>query len=68
MSMLLKTLIHQIRTKTMHPKDVPIKKWYTGYLALVQKKLYCSSEAEIDFHKEPAKSSDNKAETGIMNT
>ena len=32
------------------------------------KKLSCSSEAEIDLHEEPAKSSDNKAATGIMNT
>jgi len=32
------------------------------------KKLYCSSEADTDLHEEPAESSDNKAETGIMNT
>ena len=32
------------------------------------KKLYCNSEVDTDIHEEPAKSSDNKAETGIMNT
>ena len=32
------------------------------------KKLYCNSEAGTDLHEEPAETSDNKAETGIMNT
>jgi len=32
------------------------------------KKLYCSSGADTDLHEEPAELSDNKTETGIMNT